>query len=304
MASPASSSCIVVLNRSSGWTDKLEEREQLLRILGPGKTSIILIEKGANVPQIVRGAMAGGCKTVVAGGGDGTIRAAAEAVVGTEAMLGILPVGTINHFARDLRIPLNIERAARSIVQGKVERVDVGEVNGRVFINNVILGLYPIYRFERDEQERRGWRSSLAVIRAALAVFRRYPFLTVRFQAEGKELVRRTLFVLIANNEHQLQGYRLGTRARLNEGRLWVYILRPRGRLEFLSMSLRLLAGRFHRERDMEFFSAREVRVETHRRRIGLSLDGEITVLETPLQFRSRPRALQVIVPPEPQTAR
>lgn len=304
MASPASSSCIVVLNRSSGWTDKLEEREQLLRILGPGKTSIILIEKGANVPQIVRGAMAGGCKTVVAGGGDGTIRAAAEAVVGTEAMLGILPVGTINHFARDLRIPLNIERAARSIVQGKVERVDVGEVNGRVFINNVILGLYPIYRFERDEQERRGWRSSLAVIRAALAVFRRYPFLTVRFQAEGKELVRRTLFVLIANNEHQLQGYRLGTRARLNEGRLWVYILRPRGRLEFLSMSLRLLAGRFHRERDMEFFSAREVRVETHRGRIGLSLDGEITVLETPLQFRSRPRALQVIVPPEPQTAR
>lgn len=289
------------INASAGWDAKQgapERLEQLYRSHG-WDADIRHVQRGTNIAELAAQAVADGCNIVAGGGGDGTLNAVASALTGTDTAFGILPVGTLNHFARDLNIPLDLEQAAEVIRTGRTTNVDVGEVNGRIFLNNAIIGLYPIYRFIKDEQERRGRHRWLAFISAVAAVFRRYPFMTVRFTVDGRDIVRRTPYVLIANNEHAMQGYQIGSRRSLREGLLWIYVMRQQGRWGLVRMVLNLLLGRFKAQDDFDVFSAREAWVETKRKRIGVALDGEVSVMEGPLRFRSLPQALNVIVPRE-----
>ena len=104
---------------------------------------INLARTGSEVTTLAQQAAKGDADTVVAGGGDGTISSVAAALIGKDKRLGILPFGTMNHFAKDLFIPLELEGAIGTIVAGHETKVDVGEVNGEIFINNSSLGLYP-----------------------------------------------------------------------------------------------------------------------------------------------------------------
>ena len=104
---------------------------------------VILAKGGAAIAAQVDIALRAGVDVIVAGGGDGTVSAVAAALVDTEVALGVLPLGTLNHFAKDLGLPLDLGGAVRVIAAGQTQRIDVGEVNGRVFINNSSLGLYP-----------------------------------------------------------------------------------------------------------------------------------------------------------------
>jgi diacylglycerol kinase family enzyme len=291
--------CTVFLNCSSGLSSKDDVPQQLAAILREDGTEarIVPCEKGTDISALAEEAVKTGAAMVVAGGGDGTLRAVASALVNTGVIFGVLPVGTLNHFARDLKIPLDLEQAARNLSTGRSISVDVGEVNGHVFINNSIIGLYPTYRFLREYVERKGWRNWLAFTWAVLTVFKRYPFLTLRFHVEGKPIVRTTPYVMIANNEHEMEGYQLGTRSRLDTGELWIYIMRRRGRWGLLRMIVSLVLGQFNKTRDFEIFHASEVWIEGRQKRLGVALDGEITILDTPLHYRSIPKALQVVAP-------
>src|SRR6476469_3593196 len=112
---------------------------------------------------------------IVVGGGDGTISAAASVLAGTETLLGVLPLGTLNHFARDLGIPAELDEAARLIAKGKHRRVDVAEMNEHLFINNSAIGLYPLMVLDRDRQRARLGRSKrLAMIVASLRTLARF----------------------------------------------------------------------------------------------------------------------------------
>ncbi len=285
----------MILNQSSGWDDKNEALPRIAEILGGAE--IHLVKKGVNCAELARSAVAAGAGAVVAGGGDGTIRAVAEALAGTGTPLGILPAGTLNHFARDLALPLDPEAAASVVRDGRTADVDVGEVNGRVFINNAILGLYPVYRAERAEQKRSGVEGPFGVAAAALSVFRRNPAVLVRLRLDGRDIVRESQLVIVANNEHRMRGYELGTRSRLDAGRLWIYLMRPKSRAGLLRTFLEVIAGRLRGRQAFEVFTATEAFVSTGRRRVRISLDGEIEELDAPLRFRSRPRSLRVIVP-------
>ena len=286
----------VLLNASAGLTSKDEMPERLESILG-NAVKIERCEKGTDITALTRKAVAEGAGAVVAGGGDGTLRAVASGLVGSNVNFGVLPVGTLNHFARDLNIPLDVEEAARNLLSGKTALVDAAEVNGHLFLNNSIIGLYPTYRFLREYVERKGWQSKLAFVWAVFTMLKRYPFLTLRLNVDGKDLVRTTPYVLIANNEHLMEGYRLGSRERMDAGELWVYIMRRRGRWGLLRMLVSLLFGQFSRARDFDVFRAREVWIEGRQKRLGVALDGEIALLDTPLHYRSLPSALRVIVP-------
>jgi len=201
-------------------------------------------------------------------------------------------VGTLNHFARDLKLPLDLDAAAEIVVNGNTVAVDVAEVNGKIFLNNSIIGLYPIYRFLKAKYRR------LALLMAAAAVFRRFPSLKVVLHVNGEQIQRRTPYILIGNNKHGMEGYNLGFRESLTEGKLWIYVMKDHGRLGLLSLLFRLLTGRFNGPDDFEIFPAEEVQIEANRgKKIGVALDGEITVMETPLHYKIRPRALNVSVP-------
>lgn len=290
----------VFVNSSSGWDAKEGAPERLRRTFEAAgiQADVEYVKAGVNLAEKSREAVASGAELIVAGGGDGTISAAAAGVAGSGATFGVLPVGTLNHFARDLHLPLDLDEAARLITEGKDAEVDVAEVNGKIYINNSILGLYPIYRFLKARHEKRLGSKRLALLMAAASVFRRYPLLRVRFHAGDLHIERKTPYVLIANNRHAMEGYHLGARESMTEGKLWVYIMRDRGRWGLFNLLLRLAAGRFRGPDDFDIFPAEEVWVEANRgKRIGVALDGEIAVMDTPLHYRILPRALKVRVP-------
>jgi diacylglycerol kinase family enzyme len=235
---------------------------------------------------------------IVAAGGDGTISAVARAVAGTGVPLGILPLGTLNHFARDLGIPADIEGAADVLATGHAVRVDVGEVNGRVFVNNSSIGLYPRLVQHRNRlQHRLGRGRWTALVRAALTVLHRYPAVQVRVHSERDVLARRTPLVFIGNNAYAMKGLDIGTRDRLDRGELCLYMPRRPGRLALFRIALRALFGRLRADADFDSLHLRELRIATRRPMVTIAVDGETAHARTPLVYRIRPRALCVIVP-------
>lgn len=233
----------------------------------------------------------------VGGGGDGTIAAVAATLVDTNAVLGVLPMGTLNHFAKDLAIPLKLEEALQNLFTGRVAKVDVGEVNGRIFLNNSSIGFYPRIVQEREREQRRGWSKWLAFAKAAALVFRRSRTLHVELDEEDGELRScDTSFVFIGNNRYSLAHREIGTRASLASGKLWVCVAPDAGRLALLTLAGGALLGLVGDE-DLAAIEIRQTVVRMRRNHAQVATDGEVSMMQTPLRYRSRPGALRVIVP-------
>jgi diacylglycerol kinase family enzyme len=249
-----------------------------------------------------------GCEAEVslAHGGEALIGAARKAlqdgvetvVAGSGIPFGVLPRGTLNHFAKDLGIPLALDEAIRNIAEGRRKRVDVGEVNGKIFLNNSSLGLYPDIVRDREKQQRRLGRGKwLAALWATIAALRRYPFLSVRLAIAGQRHARRTPFVFIGNNEYSMSGLAIGARARLDRGVLSLYVAQRPGRLGLLRFAFRALRGKLAQERDFDVLLSDRIDIDTGHRHLRVATDGEVTVMATPLHYRILPGALAVIVP-------
>src|SRR6476646_8916609 len=129
---------VVLLNRGGGAVAADPEIAAKVRdaLRRAGLAAQVELVAGGDYEVRCRAIAEHGDELLVVGGGDGSIGAAASALVGTQTMLGILPLGTLNHFARDLRIPTDLDEAAKLIAARKARRVDVAEMNGRIFINN------------------------------------------------------------------------------------------------------------------------------------------------------------------------
>jgi len=243
-------------------------------------------------------------RVIVAGGGDGTVSAVAALLVGTDTALGVLPLGTLNHFARDLRIPTELDQAVAVLAAGHQTRIDVGEVNGRTFLNNSSLGLYPGIVRDRERQRRslgRGKRS--AMFWATLTALRRAPFLDVRIVLGGRERSYHAPFVFIGNITYVMEGFDIGTREGLSQGHLSVYVTRRQSRLGLLGLGFLALFSRLRQARDFEATTAESITVRTRHEQLPVASDGEVTLMETPLEYRCRPLALRVVVPAPAEAA-
>ena len=291
----------VIINARSGFSDKEAARRLLTETFHAEGISaeISLAKSGAEVAELAREAALESWAVIVAGGGDGTINSVASAVVGTDKILGVLPLGTLNHFAQDLKIPLDLESAARTLVSGHAVNVDVGEVSGRIFLNNSSLGLYPTIVRERQKQQRLGSGKWPAFVWAAIAALRRYPFLHVRLTASGKSFDLNTPFVFVGNNKYVMEGFNIGRRERLDQGQLSVYITNRTGRWGLVRLALRALLGHLRDEKDFLVLLTDEVKIKTRHKRLRVAFDGEVDLIEGPLHYRVRPGALRVIVPDE-----
>jgi len=260
-----------------------------------GLDARIVVVRGRDV--VAEAEKAAADEIIVAAGGDGTVSAVAAVAVRIGATLGVLPLGTRNHFARDLGLPLDVTDAASTIRRGAIRTVDVGELNGRIFVNNASLGIYARMVWERRAEERRGYGTWTAFSIALAKTWWAYRTLTVQLSLDGRPLLRRSPFVFIGNGEYQAEGIGLGARPSLETGRLSAYVAPECGRVELLAMPVRALAGRLSPEVKFEAFTAREITIEPSRSRIALALDGEIVVARPPLRCRIRPRALRVLTP-------
>ena len=237
-------------------------------------------------------------RVVVAAGGDGTATSVAARLLDTGIALGVLPLGTLNHFAKDLELPLELDGAARVIADGAMRTIDVGEVDGRVFLNNSSLGLYPRIVVDREAARRRlhlgKWP---ALARATWRALREPHALTITLHVDGATLRRRTPFLFVGNNRYTMQGLEAGRREHLDGGRLSLHVLREQTPLGFLWLALRTLCGRMSTARDFESRTAAGFQVDAAGDAIDVACDGEVTRVPLPLRYRVRPRALRVLAP-------
>lgn len=261
------------------------------------EAQIALATSAGELETFAKKAAAEDAEVIVAGGGDGSINLVAAHVIASNRILGVLPLGTMNHFAKDLKIPLDLKKAVQTIVAGHVSRVDVGEVNENIFINNSSLGLYPQIVRQRERQQQLGWSKGPAYVWAALGTLRRYPFLDVRIGVDGQEINRRTPFLFIGNNEYQMETLNVGGRACLDNGKLSLYMANRTGRLGMIRLALRALLGGLHQEKDFLTLSAQEIWIGNRHKHLRVALDGEVKLLHPPLEYRVRPKALQVLTP-------
>jgi YegS/Rv2252/BmrU family lipid kinase len=295
---------IVIMNRGAGGPDDPQARIVELFAAQGETPRIVQPTDDKDITAVAREAAESDAKIIVAAGGDGTISAVAAELAGTDKILGVLPIGTLNHFAKDLGIPLDLEAAVRTIKQGETTLVDAGEVNDRIFINNSSLGIYPQIVSGREEQQERLARGKWpAFLWATVQAFRRFPFLDLGVAFEGKQLERKTAFLFVGNNEYEIAGFKLGSRACLNAGRLGLYLSHGTGRLGLFRLALHALFGRVDQAKDFESFCVTEARIETSHRRLLVARDGEVEWMDTPLQYRIRPRALRVLLPGEKVSA-
>lgn len=296
----------VILNASSGSAEGRDTADRVREAFRAAGAEAIVhaASTGSEIGELAKRAAAGGKGPVVAGGGDGTVSSVAAAVMGGEREFGVLPLGTLNHFARDLGIPEDLPSAARTVVEGESALVDVGEVNGRVFLNNSSIGLYPrIVKHREDRQERLGWGKWPALLWATVHALHRHRPLDVTVSVDGRRSRRATAFVFVGNNVYDMEGFDIGTRERLDGGELSLYLSRAARPIDLVALAFRALFGRLKDASGFESLRTQELSIETRAPEIRVATDGEISMVETPLRYRVRPRALRVVRPrPEATT--
>jgi diacylglycerol kinase family enzyme len=259
---------------------------------------VVLTREGDDLQAVVQRALRQGCDAVVAAGGDGTLNAVASCLVGRPEVLGVLPCGTLNHFAKDAGLPLDTAAALEVIRTGHVDAVDVGEIGGRCFLNNASLGLYvQIVRSRERQQTQLGRGKWPAFAWALWTALRRLPFLRLRLALDGRELDLRTPFLFVGNNAYEIEGLHIGARRSLQEGQLSVCFAHRANRWRLVQLAFDALASRLDATHDFHCVSARELRIDTARAVIGVATDGEVSHVSTPLVCRIRPRALRVFLP-------
>jgi diacylglycerol kinase family enzyme len=292
---------VVLINCAAGslkaQTDQdVKKIEELLKAVGV--SAVVQSLQPSQIEEYAAKLVDSDFDGVIVAGGDGTIHSVASALVGSSKPLGILPLGTMNHFAKDLHIPLKLEDAVRVISEGHQTAVDVGQLNGDFFINNSSIGLYPqIVKKREFEMIRFGKNKWASMVKAAFAVMRRLPFVTVKIVVEGREMVRTTPFVFIGNNRYKFDLLKIGKRESLEKNELCVYIAKAMDPKHLFMLFIRAGLGMLHRAKDFDYFVVTSVTVESTKLPVDVAMDGEVVTMDGPLEYKTRPKSLQVIVP-------
>jgi YegS/Rv2252/BmrU family lipid kinase len=293
----------VVLNAGSGdgSADAAEAALKTVFSAAGCDARITMLRGDDDLANAMAAAIADHVQIVVAGGGDGTVNAVANAIAGHDIALGVLPLGTLNHFAKDLGIPLGVEEAAAVIVAGHSVMVDVGEVNGRLFLNNSSLGLYPRIVQLRERYRARGVRKWFIATWATLAVTRRNRSYAVALTIDGRDVVKRTPIIFIGNNQYRMAGFDAGTRERLDGGQLAMYVVRHSGRARLLQLVWRILTGTARSSGDLAMVTVTTAQLDLAATggptQVPVAIDGELATMTLPLRYGINPGALRVIVP-------
>lgn len=233
------------------------------------------------------------CECVVAVGGDGTIRAVASQLVGTQLSLGVIPAGTLNHFAKDMQIPTDLEQAVEVIAGGRKRKIDVGQVNGVYFLNNSSVGVYPRMVKRREASRLPKWPA------AALGMWRVLRDLKVynlSIKTKSESLTVPCSFVFVGNNSYRLDKKGFNNRTSLWEGSLSLYVIKNRSRAAMFLVFLRTLTGIKEDKNTFISKSYEQFAMDLEPRAVSVAFDGEVADMTAPLTYRLVPKSLLVLV--------
>lgn len=297
----------IVLNTGSGRHAAGEVEQAIHDVLGPSGRhyEVMPVRGGRQLPSTAQHAVA--CAraeqgVVVAAGGDGTLNAVSQAVLGSGLPFGILPQGTFNYFGRTYGISQDTETALKCLLDAVIQPVHVGSLNDNVFLVNASLGLYPTLLEDREAWKQRFGRSRLVALWAALAtLMRAHRQLDITLDYAESQRRLRTPTLVVGNNALQLEHIGIDHVDDIEQGRLVAMTARELGTLDLYGLLLRGLLSSMGEAENMISFGFETMTVRFgRRRRIKVAMDGEIIWLRTPLVFRVAPDRLPLLVPRDP----
>jgi len=291
----------VILNARAGAHGAGETRRNIEKVLdASGRSFQITAVTGREINRVAQEKAMTGCEVLVAAGGDGTIVSVAEAALPAGKTLGVLPLGTFNYFAQNMGIPLELEAAAKVILDGYCVPAPVFDLDGRLVLNNVSIGIHPAVLLRRRRLYRRWGRSQLnAYLSVLLTAFRAAPHLRVRLATDEGEVLRETPLVMVCSNAFQMETFQLVGSECLRAGKFALYVARMAGRATVFRLGLRAFLRSLRPEIDYEMICTSEVTIETSRRHLRAAVDGELKEIKSPLCFRVFPNPLCVLAPRE-----
>lgn len=235
---------------------------------------------------------------VMVGGGDGTFNLAANLMAGSQVALALLPLGTFNHFAKDAGVPLDPVEAFKAALEGSIADIDLGQVNDRYFLNNSSIGLYPeAVNERRNIRQRLKVPKFIAMLAASFYSFSRYTILHLKnIDGHGTKHIH-TPMLFVGNNDYQFTGPGTIGRKCLTGGYLSVFHADPVTRAQFLGLSLKILLSSKMRNEQLSATRTNRFRVDSSKRRLRVSADGEVFKLAPPIEYRCRPGALRILIP-------
>lgn len=289
----------LIINSGSGSKDTRTKVKEIVTAFETYsiKPNVFLVHHGTDIKDIATKAMEEGFDTLVACGGDGTVSAVAESLLQSDRTLGVIPIGTLNHFAKDLRIPLTIPEAVEVIMNGEKRSIDAGTVNDKVFINNSGIGIYQKIVRYREYLQKKGLSKWVAFVLAFIRSIKLYPKVKVVVTINNKDIFVKTPIIFVGNNEYYIGGTGTGSREDINKGKLSVHIVHHTNRIRLFMLAFHTLLGTLKDQEDFDVYYTESFSIDSVRPYLNVSLDGEVVPLKTPLHFNILPKAIHVLVP-------
>lgn len=306
----AATPLFIVLNAGSGKLDASVTRATIETVLGEAGRAceVFEVKEASRLQETARSAVRkaqehGG--VVVGAGGDGSLNAVAAVVLGSGCAFGVVPLGTFNYFARTHGIPTDTAEAARSLLDATVQPVQVGLINGRLFLVNASLGLYPQLLEDREAYKQQYGRSrSVAFVAGLVSLMREHRQLRIRLERPDGTRSIRTPTLFVGNNRLQLEQIGIDEAALIGQGQLAAITLRPVGLLSMLWLLVRGALGRLGEADKVFSFGVDRMIVRQALpygpRRVKVATDGEIVWLRMPLDVRVSPEPLYLLKPRAP----
>jgi diacylglycerol kinase family enzyme len=288
---------LMLLNPSSGVKLPPAEAASLEGAAREAGLEVIHLSPDLDCHALIRERMQEGRRLFVAAGGDGTVNNVIQPLVHTDAVLAVIPIGTYNHLAKDLGIPLGWRAALEVAIGGATRQIDAARANDRFFVNNISMGLYPelVSRRESRGRDFPRWKARLL---AAYSTLQKFPHVALTLESEHHQEVVRTHVLMVSNNPYDLS--RIGIEAprnRMEGGRLSVYWLPHVPRLKLMSFIAHYLAGRVSNAPGFRSFRTARLKMQTSKKHLQVGIDGEVATMDVPLVVTTVPQALLVRVP-------
>lgn len=280
----------IVLNPDSGKTET--SRAEISKLFKSNQFELKFFDITKGIDVLQKHIQKYSPNSVIAVGGDGTINTVANIAVQLNLPMGVIPAGTLNHFAKDLGLPQDSTQAAVTITKQHITKIDYGSVNGHIFVNNCNLGVYPeIVRKRNKLSLPSKW---LAGMVAAIQVRLQHERQRYDITTDDLSLRVRAGAVFIGNNSYRLEGTTFTTRERLDQGTLQLVIIKT-GRIRHFARILLSFIFK-HPHEKVATYQAQNIQIRPRQQLTKIAVDGEVIELETPLEVKTHPKSLKVLV--------